>query len=156
MLKKKTKKKEDKRVKRYFKNGVVKYTEFVRNLDQHGNEKFDMHFRQFHDCLIQVTEGKKAIKFIIAHGVEFIEREKRSKSLKYTGKEITKEEYEGLVREWKFEVATAKEELLASTPQTNRDTVTEYEKNKNFFDVKEVNGDYVCVNCGGCGCYICE
>lgn len=97
-------------VKHYYKNGKVTFVEFVREMKD-GDFIYHRHFKKYEDCLIVSIEGKATIEYTRAYGVEFKTESKRSKTLKFTGKEIDKAEYDSIIREWKYEVATAKENL---------------------------------------------
>lgn len=115
--------------KRYFKNCKLKWTESVYL----GSGKYKFSSKQFEGVLIETTEGKKTIRFIESYGVWYEEREKRSKSLKFTGVEITLQEYEQIKRDWKFEAATCREEVEKERYNNHIDRkpkTTKHEKSK--------------------------
>ncbi len=88
------------KIKRYFKNCFLKYTVTTRNFDGSFN-----YFQSKHeDVLIVVTEGKQTIDFIITQGAELKVCKTRVKSKKFEGVEISKQEFQSILRERKFEV----------------------------------------------------
>lgn len=97
--------------KAYFRNCTIKWVEFVREMKDTG-AVFHRHFHTVEDALVIRTEGKKTIEYIVAYGVQYKHLKKRSKTLRFHGVEITKEKFDSIVREWKFEVAEAKEKLI--------------------------------------------
>ncbi len=94
-------------VKYYFKNCLLKYTSSTRNFDG----TFNLFFHKVEDCIVIKTEGKKTVEWITALGVELRYLKSRSKSLRFTGKQITEQEFHEILRERKFEVATAIDEI---------------------------------------------
>lgn len=89
-----------KKVKHYFKNGKIKYTECDR-LVVEDVVKYKFKNIEVKDVLIIVTEGKKTIEFIYQYGCELFYKKKRSKTLKYSGTEISRDLFINIVRDFK-------------------------------------------------------
>ena len=82
-------------MKHYYKNCTVKYTDCER-IKIEDVVTYRFHSKEFKDCLVCVTEGKKGIVFYYGYGVQFFEIKKRVKSLKFTGVKIKAFEFEAL------------------------------------------------------------
>lgn len=101
-------------MKRYFKDATIRWTAstFV------GRGQYRFHREEHKGVLLIVDDTKDTVVYIEQYGVHYAEKKKRSNSLKWKGTEISKEVFEGIQREWKFEAATNREN---AKPEASKD-----------------------------------
>lgn len=96
-------------LKRYYKNGKLTWTQSVFEGWNGGKRQYRFMKREKEGVLLEVDYSKEGVLYVEQYGVHYEEKRKRSNSLKWTGTEITKEEFEQTKRDWKFEAATNRE-----------------------------------------------
>lgn len=94
----------------YFKNCTLKFTH-VERVKVEDVISFKYSSVVIKGCIVIKTEGLQTIEYIYNEGINLYRKKKRSKSLKFSGTEITEFQFELLLRKWEVECLEAQKEL---------------------------------------------